>query len=56
MTLSIKALLEEAESAAKKEEKAEKEDEGEDLREWKDESAEGASIADLIGTDNDGNN
>ena len=55
MTLSIKALLEEAEGAAKKEEAAEKEEEVEDLREWKDESSEGASIADLIGSDSDDN-
>ena len=55
MTLSIKALLEEAEGAAKKEETAEKEEEVEDLREWKDESSEGASIADLIGSDSDDN-
>ena len=55
MTLSIKALLEEAEGASKKEEAAEKEEEVEDLREWKDESSEGASIADLIGSDSDDN-
>ena len=55
MTLSIKALLEEAEGASKKEETAEKEEEVEDLREWKDESSEGASIADLIGSDSDDN-
>lgn len=55
MTLSIKALLEEAENATKKEEKSEADDQGEDLREWKDESASGASIADLIGNDNSEN-
>ncbi len=58
MTLSIKALLEEAEGAEKADSaKDEKNDAEEvDLREWKDDNAEGASIADLIGGNNEENN
>ena len=57
MTLSIKALLPEIEkpaqeekpAKAKKRAKAENKDSEEELREWKDETSAGASIADLIG-------
>jgi 4-hydroxy-3-methylbut-2-enyl diphosphate reductase len=57
MTLSIKALLPEIEKPAQDEEKGkgkkrakkEVEEDGEDLREWKDNEDAGVSIADLIG-------
>ncbi len=57
MTLSIKALLPEIEKPAqeekpakgKKRAKSEVEEDGEELREWKDETDTGASIADLLG-------
>ena len=58
ITLSIKALLkdepveEETDKKSAKSKTAKKDDEENDLREWKDDSDGGASIAELLGQDN----
>ena len=57
MTLSIKALLpeepkpevDESKKAKKSKVKVEEDDENADLREWKDDSLGGASIAEMLG-------